>query len=1173
MNKINLMQFYKTLLSSSLIFLSNVSIAAPGTLPKTPLFLTNSVEPNIFYTIDDSGSMEWESMTSSGTGGYNTLGGVPLRGAHQIGTYYMFPVAANGQSVNWGASHYPLTALDINDDPQTWVVKNHIGNKLYYNPAITYSPWQGTDSSGVALYSDAVPTAAQIDPNNAALGTFDLTADVTYRSYLDGWIWTTEFPATYYEWVDTDVDGNLESTDSYTEIEIKPANAPFTNGRTYSEEILNFANWFQYYRKRSFVAKSALGVTLNNADSYRMGIDIFNGGHQIDAQTMSNATYKENMFSALYGLGIHCLAGKGSIYPNTCNGTPAKNALSRVGELFKGTTANPTPIHSSANGGECQQNFNMLVTDGFWNDGVDPSGIGNADKDDSGTQMTDSNGIPYDGSSYADDYQVTLADVAMHYYEHDLSALSDEVPTLAGVDEAEHQHLVTYTVGFGIEGGLDSTSDPSLGGANFWPDPTDGANDEVDRVDDLWHAAYNGRGKYLSAQDPVELAKALDEVAQDIADRTATAAAVAVNSTKLTSQSIVYLAQFNSNKWQGSLYAYLIDDLSTGALKATHEWEAAEELNARNLTTNPREMITYDGIGGVPFKWNSSLLNSGTVASLSSSMKADLKTNASGGTDSDAIGQARLEYIRGDQSNEGSGYSFRTRPSLLGDIVNSGPVFVGEPSLNWPDFAPFPSATGSRYSDYKNGSAKTRKKILYVGSNDGMLHAFDDNTGEEVFTYLPLSLASSAISSGYHYLTDPNYIHNWYVDLTPTLSDVNLTTNAGTGWRSILVSGLRGGGRGLFALDVTDPTLFSELNADKIVMWEFTDSDDSDLGYTYSRPVIALANNGRWVAIFGNGYNDQGSGEATLFILDIEKGVDGWIASDYTKISTGVGTSSNTNGLASPALVDLDANGTVDRVYAGDLEGNMWAFDLSNSNSSQWDVAYKSGPTPSPLFTTPSGQPITSKPVLAKHPTIPYSSSPSNDPNLMVFFGTGQYLVDSDKTTTNTQSFYGVWDRGDKELVPSDLIQQTFNGSFTERVLTTNFVDYSTDHGWYFNLPDTGERSVTSSVARTDTVFFNTFVPEDDPCSVGGYGFKFAVDMATGGSPPETVIDINGDGVIDDNDNVGGGSTVVSAVKQDGYLPEPVFIEDLVFTGATGNKVKPQPDIPDGRFSWQELLK
>jgi type IV pilus assembly protein PilY1 len=304
--------------------------------------------------------------------------------------------------------------------------------------------------------------------------------------------------------------------------------------------------------------------------------------------------------------------------------------------------------------------------------------------------------------------------------------------------------------------------------------------------------------------------------------------------------------------------------------------------------------------------------------------------------------------------------------------------------------------------------------------------------------------------------------------------------------------------------------------------------------------------------------------------------MDGWTAGDFIKITTKAGTTSDRNGLAEPVLADTDGNGTVDRAYAGDLKGNLWAFDLSSTSASNWNVAFKSGSTPIPLFKTGTNQPITAKPVLTKHPTIPFSSSPSNAPNFMVFFGTGQYLVNSDKTDTSTQSYYGVWDKGDATIDQTDLIEQTMttftSGEKTYRNITNNFVDYSTDYGWWFNLSTSGERNVTNSIARSNTVFFNSFVPENDPCAVGGYGFEYAVNMATGGSPSEPVVDYNGDGVVNEDDNIGG--HVNAAVKTNGYLPQPVFVEDLKFSGATtARKVIPLTDLPSGRFSWQELIK
>ena len=237
----------------------------------------------------------------------------------------------------------------------------------------------------------------------------------------------------------------------------------------------------------------------------------------------------------------------------------------------------------------------------------------------------------------------------------------------------------------------------------------------------------------------------------------------------------------------------------------------------------------------------------------------------------------------------------RERGAILGDLIHSGPVFVGAPESNWPDVAPFPGGVGTTYSEYRLANA-ARPGVIYVGGNDGMLHGFAQSSGNEILGYIPNALYSTGALDGMHYLSDPAYTHRYSVDLTPSVADAYIkTTPLGTtSWKTILVGGLRGGGRGLFALDVTNPALFSEaLSAPaKTVMWEFTTTDDADLGHTFSRPSIVPlegpSDTIRWAAVVGNGYNDLGSGEAMLFIIFLEGGLDGaWtLGTDYIEITT-----------------------------------------------------------------------------------------------------------------------------------------------------------------------------------------------------------------------------------------------------------------------------------------------
>ena len=852
--------------------------------------------------------MGWETIVKDGTGGFTTSGGRPIVRGFTI-EYY---------SPSLESDYNVMPPNDL--VPGTWIFRNHNGNKNYYNPNIDYEPWPGNDLSGNPLFRDAADIYTEATgqtflvpefPYTASPSTVDLGVDFNFYLYATG---DTSFAnstlhtgayylPTYYNWDDTDTDGVME-TGEEEEIEIRPANAPFSytdsNGdpqtRTYNEEMENFANWYVYYRTREFAAKAGIGAVINNSNSTRMGMDAFHGDLIQNLSSMGDDTNKFNLLNDFYDEG-------------SGGGTPAHESLKRVGDRFINLT-DGTTILTQADGGECQQNFNILMSDGFWNSFVNPN-VGNADSSATADGGFDGNSSESnDGGNYEDDWSNTLADLAMYYYETDLSALADRVPVPEDLvipdssDEPTHQHLVTYTIGFGLDGTLDSTQDPATVPGFTWPDPTDTEDEE--RVDDLWHAAYNSRGIFLSADNPQELASSLDTAIADIAAQTATASAASVTSAQLTIESTLYLAEFNTEGWQGTIYAFGIRDAATGELETTADWNAAERLALNDPST--RVILTRD-TDGIPFEWSS----------LSDEMQDDLRTNSSGGADTDAIGEARLDYIRGDHSNEGASTGdFRERSTLasgnksrLGDIINSGPVYVGVPSVGWPDEFPV-NNPATPYSDYESAQ-ENRNGVVYVGANDGMLHGFDGDTGDEVLAYIPSNLFSTGTGEGLHYLTEQDYSHRYYNDLTPSISDVYING----GWRTILIGGQRAGGQGYFALDVTNPSNFTEANAADIVMWEFT---DEDLGFTYSRPQIGMMNDGTWVAIFGNGYNHTGTstvgGDSQLFIVDIATG------SLIKKISTGAGTIADRNGLGTPTLADLDGNGTIDRAYAGDLQGN-----------------------------------------------------------------------------------------------------------------------------------------------------------------------------------------------------------------------------------------------------------
>jgi type IV pilus assembly protein PilY1 len=396
-----------------------------------------------------------------------------------------------------------------------------------------------------------------------------------------------------------------------------------------------------------------------------------------------------------------------------------------------------------------------------------------------------------------------------------------------------------------------------------------------------------------------------------------------------------------------------------------------------------------------------------------------------------------------------------------------------------------------------------------------MLHGFDATTGAEKIAFIP-----GAVFGNLHELTNPSYAHRFYVDGTPTIGDAFYASS----WHTMLVGGLNKGGKSIYALDVTDPSTFSQANAGSIFRWEFT---DTELGYTYSRPAIVRMHNGKWAAVFGNGYNNTGDGHAYLYVVDIEDGTQ------IAKIDTEVGSDTTPNGLATPAVVDLNGDSIVDYVYAGDLLGNMWKFNVTDLLASNWQVAYTDASNnPAPLYVAKDAngvpQPITSKPEVGRGP---------RGVGMMIYFGTGKYLELTDKSPSQRQTFYGIHDpnqliasdqiSGRAELTSQSIIaeQSVTFGSRTVpiRVTTENAV---TNRGWYMDLvsppnpPGTfrGEMQVSDSILRNGRIIFTTLIPDADLCSSGGSSWLMELEGLTGSRLTESPFDNNGDGQFNTSD-------------------------------------------------------
>ncbi|MEW5248925.1 PilC/PilY family type IV pilus protein [Microbulbifer sp. 2201CG32-9] len=807
----------------------------------------------------------------------------------------------------------------------------------------------------------------------------------------------------------------------------------------------------------------------------------------------------------------------------------------------------------------CQKNFILALTDGLpTSDSPRSSYLRNYDGDDNNQNNE------------------ALDDVAKALYDIDWR------PDLIAPEEPEHKNNITsYFIGFAD--------------ANLADNPL------------LESAGSQGGGSYQYADSADALAAALNDAVNAISNSIGTQASVAFNSTSLDVGSVIYSAQFDTADSSGKLFARSLNP-QTGRI-ATTLWEASKKLTEKSAST--REIITYFNGVGVPFDATTSGVDGNPE---DSPHEQDLNFNDSTNS-ADGLWAQRLAYLRGNTSNEGSGLRKRGSFSatvdnligskLLGDIVHSTPIYVGRPQLNWPPSFGGNSAAQS-YEQFRI-SNQNRSAIVYVGANDGMLHGFDADSGEEVFAYVPALVLDATRYEGLHSYTHPDYRHNYYVDLTPAVSDIYINTS-GNGnqknWTTVLVGGLRGGGKGYFALNVTDPGKLkeAETNADDIALWEFDGATDANsLGYSYSEAQIAKLNNGKWAAIFGNGYNSE-TGQAGLFIVYIEEGIDGWSAGEWKFISTGSGADATgrKNGLSSPRLIDLNRDRLVDRVYAGDLMGNMWSFDLSSDSDEDWGVYGDK-----PLFSAgnAAGRPnraILAAPLVARNTAVDGQGA-----NVLVMFGTGQYLNSGDLSDNRPGSFYAVWDNGStqgddatsikagnlaKQVLEIDSVGRKIN---EEKSVTVN---WAVHRGWRmpFLRGDvdvtgfSGERVITAPTLRRNTLFFSTVIPNPLPCASSGAGYLMSVDFRTGAANDDAVADFNGDGEINADDNgyvgvaftgcIGGSCEDDGGSENDnpGMPGQSGFIGDVRCTpGSSGDVLCDDIDVGDeereGRLSWEEF--
>lgn len=1155
--------------------------AGTVTLSKTPPGVTSKVAPNIVVTFDDSGSMNSTSIPDAMDGYYTkkyyySADGNPIYFDPTV--TYVVPPDALGQPLGtptftaaWRDGYCANTLTKkcwspgsgllnsgLYKDPVVVNLSSAFSTNFLTNTLAGNSPCprdaneSGWYSSGSNCNTLEIPTAVRGSKTTGS-GQNKVTTYDTGAFYYVCTSPTDESTCTYH----------LVANES-------------------AAIQANFAIWYSYYRTRNFNARAAIGrvfgaIADNSvrvswqtlqaqtaAGNYNTASILYTGlaygplataskvlelanGTSCTAASTTDACWRSQFMNWIYGVPAS-------------GGTPTRVATIAAGEFYKRSLSTSTPTAqdpywngSTSTPGElaCRKNFHMLVTDGYWN-GDSPSTVSRPDNkavtlpDGTAYSVSDANSKIY--WNQAGTTSPSLADIAFNYWATDLrSDLTNNVPaywpdvttgttaTKATVDSsnpgatpevyfnpandpATWQHMSQYMVTMGISGTLAYDDDYAAlrKGTKQWPTPLQAGGAE--NIDDTWHAAINSRGGYFSAADPTSLVNSLSSILSSVIASSTTALTLTLSSNVLTANAVAYYASYDTTTWGGTLQARTVS--LAGVVSTTSLWTTATTLDKRDLTTTPRLIATSTGPGtglGTPFLY----------ANLSTSQKAIL--NSSDGTGSstttDNLGSQRVTWLTGSRANEGS--TFRTRGSILGAIFGSQPAYVGTPTGNYSDSFPSNSpealsVKNDATSSYASFLTKwtSRPPVVYVGANDGMLHAFDargtSDAGGELWAYVPASVYANLPAQS----KLKNFTFTPTVDGSPVTGDVFFnpasgSTNGVGSWRTLLVGSLRYGGRGVFGIDITDSnktTLSTSAAVASKVLWEFnsdsvsTAGTPANLGYTFGTPVIARiawtnssTSVGRWVVLVPGGYFPDDSTAAaaantysSLFILDAQTGTL------LKEIRTPTGTGATTShGLTTPVLGDYDGDQVADVAFAGDLDGNVWRIDLSSASLAS--------------STQSQGVSLLFKPATANKQSITTAPRLVADPNsayFMVVFGTGRFLSTADTADTTVQSIYGIREPGTTVGTPigvASLVQQTLSVDASTGALgvTSNAVP-TTKSGWYLNLSNpAGERVVVTPAldASSSTVTFSTLIPTaTDPCTTSSSGSVLALDATTGGA-------------------------------------------------------------------------
>ena len=1079
-----------SLLISAIPTISNAALWDVATIP---LFLAKTADPLITLIWDDSGSMLVEKTPESTD--YSN---------------FAYPVSFSN------SQYYSVASYGSGTNSK--LVRDTKQNPLFFDPFKTYQPWINANGTLMddAIYTSLWKSPLKTHPDDQYMyGRSSCKAlNITKNSYKPCYSYAicNGFSSCQYSQQTSFAPGDYFYNGKAYNLKTNYAANWFYSGspaRTAANNRANAANWYTYYRDRKNTAKAAIGYALQDIpENIKIGFTTFSRAKDYPNSPLLfnymtfTGNSKQTLFDTVYN-------------EDNAGGTPLREALLNVNNYIKNTNSlwyeGNVPL-------TCRRVYNIVISDGAWNDGS--LSYTNADGT-NGPTITGTNGRSYTYSktaadSYPDTYNSTLADIAMDFWKNDLrpDLVNNQTVPDGFKNQAFWQHIVTHAIN------LNDSLPTDI--PNTWPNVTSSSNTDQ-RYLDLWHSALNSKGDYIFSTNFDELTAALKTFLADAANVTSTVGLVntglVTSDYKPNSNSMLYKTFFNPITWSGDLKAYSID--AAGNLGTTNGgllWSATEKLP---IPDNRQVIVMLKTVTGTltPRAFRKNILTS--VLSLIPALPV--------------LTDDTINYFRGDRSKEGFQYDtgtkgLRVRSSPIGDFVSSKPIYVGAPNSEYTD---------STYTTFKQTNA-SRTPMIYAADNQGFLHGFNANTGVEMFAVLTHYNFGQLTAR-----TAMGAPHVYGIDGTPRAGDAYFNNQ----WNTILVTPLGAGGKGLFSMNVTNPASITEATAPTLTgngFWLFDDSKDNDLGYTFSDVSIARVKSStstpRWSVIFGNGYNNidndgykSTTGNAVLYVLNAQDG------SIIRKLDTGVGTSADPNaagrpnGLSSPSVIDYDNDGIADFVYAGDIFGNMWKFDIRNVDPTKWTTVK--------LFNNTNKSPLQSV------TTAPDVKKVNSGQGVMVYFGTGKFMGSDDNTGNQKNAIYGILDNfTTTAITTAQLVNQTVSDlastdGNTYRTLSNNQIDWNNKLGWMITLP-TNELILNKPRLSQGYLLLASYVPDpaNTVCANNQKGFVYLVDPVTGGHLQSSTIDINSDGVIDENDLVN--NSVVSGIQiNTEYSSSPVIMQ------------------------------